>query len=46
MNHVLVATFISVAIPYVLIVLDADVLLPARYSVTPLNGLTVTLPDP
>jgi hypothetical protein len=42
----LAATFITVAIPYVVTVLLADVELPARYSETPDPGAIVMLAVP
>jgi hypothetical protein len=42
----LAATFITVAMPYVVTTLLADVELPARYKLTPAAGATVTLAVP
>jgi len=44
--QILAATFITVAIPYVVTTLLAEVELPARYRLTPAAGATVTLAVP
>lgn len=44
--HTLAATFITVAIPYVVTILFPELLLPDRYKETPAGATTVTLAVP